>query len=152
MNPRAISTIFWLTAVLGAGTAAAQQPATVARLTNLEGTVLVSQDNAMVAAAPNQRVAVGTRVLTTAGAKAVVNYDTGCEVTLNENERFTVRVGECPALMSDVVALGAAPGAIGGGVGAAAGSGIGTIIGIPAIGAVGYGAYELFRTRPVSSN
>ena len=152
MNLRSITTLFSLAAVLGAQSAIAQQPATVARLTNLQGTVLVSQDNAMVAATPDQRVAVGTRVLTTAGAKVVVNYDTGCDVILNENERFTIRVGECPVLLSEVVGLGPSPVAVGGAVAAAGGTGLGTIIGVPAIGAVGYGVYELFRNKPVSSN
>ena len=62
-----------------AGTAFAQQPSP-AGLTNVEGNVLVSQGTAMVAAAPGQRVAVGQRVVTTAGARATVRYDTGCEV------------------------------------------------------------------------
>ena len=124
----------------------------MARLTGLEGNVLVSQGDALVAAANNQRVAVGTRILTTAGGRVVVNYDAGCEVKLKENERFTVRVGECGALVGEVVALGPAPGAIGGGLGAAAGVSTGDILGAALIGGIGIGAYALFSRPSVSPN
>ncbi len=91
-------------AAVGAGSALAQQ-GTVARLTNLEGGVMVSQGDGMAAAVKDQRVAPGTRVITLAGGKVVVNYDVGCDVSLKENQRFTVRTGECAALVADVVTL-----------------------------------------------
>lgn len=160
MNLRRIRTsltLLGLAATLGASVASAQQPAAVARLTNMEGQVLVSQGDAMVAATANQRVTVGTRVLTTAGAKVVVNYDVGCDVALKSNERFTVRMGECGVLATEVVALGPAPGAIGGGVGAATTaavgtSTVGTIGAVAVVGGLGWGTYEIFRDKSVSPN
>ena len=160
MNLRAIRTslaLLGLAATLGAPVVSAQQPAAVARLTNMEGQVLVSQGDAMVAATANQRVTVGTRVLTTAGARVVVNYDTGCDVALKPNERFTVRLGECGVLATEVVALGPAPGAIGGGVGAATTaavgtSTVGTIGAVAVVGGLGWGTYEIFRDKSVSPN
>ncbi len=63
-------------------------------LADLEGNVLVSQGDAMVAGTTaNQRVPVGTRVVTTSGAKVTISYDVGCDVRLKENERFTVSIG-----------------------------------------------------------
>ena len=83
-------------AAAGRGPALAQQQDTVAKLADLEGNVLVSQGDAMVAGTANgQRVAVGTRVVTTAGAKVTISYDVGCDVRLKENERFTVNIGAC---------------------------------------------------------
>jgi len=150
MNIRGIATVLGLATVLGTVLAAAQEPATVARLVNLEGNVLVSQDDAMVAATNNERVAVGTRVLTMKGASVVVSYDVGCDVRLKENERFTVRLGECGVLAGEVVSLGPAPGAIGGGLGVPEGvSPIGPAI--LTVG-IGIGLYELFKNPSVSPN
>ena len=136
-------------AAFAAGPALAQQPQnTVAKLKDMQGNVLVSQGDAMTAGAHDQRLAVGTRVVTTAGAKVTISYDIGCDITLNANERFTVRAGECGALMKEVVALGPAEGAIGGGAAgtvAAAGttgSGIGTFLGVGAVAAGGVAIYE----------
>ena len=152
MNIRAVSTVLGLAVALGAGAAIAQQPTTVGRLTGLEGDVLVSQDDAMVAAANNQRVAVGTRVVTLAGAKVVIDYDVGCNVALKENERFTVRLGECAALVSQVVDLGPAPGAIGGGVGAATTAAAGDLTGIGIATAGSVGAVIYFFQESNSAN
>ena len=91
-------------AMIGTANVLAQQN-TVASLTNLEGSVMVSQGDGMVAAVKGQRVAVGTRVLTLAGGSVVIDYDIGCDITLKENQRFTVRTGECGALLADVVTL-----------------------------------------------
>ena len=134
---------------------AAAQPAQsgVAALKDMEGTVLVNQGDAMVAATPDQRLPVGARVVTTAGAKVTINYDAGCDVRLNENQRFTVRVGPCGILLAEVEALGPAAGAIGGeAVASAAGAEIGTIAGIGGIAALAAGAVALFRNNPVSPN
>jgi hypothetical protein len=150
MNTRGVATVFCLAIGLGAGYATAQEPTPVAHLTHLQGNVLVSKDDAMVAAANNEPLALGTRVLTTKAASAVVEYGDGCIIQLKENERFTVDKGSCSALAAGVVALGPAPGAIGGGVaaGGAIGGGLGPEVLIPiAIG--GVGLYELYK--PVSS-
>jgi hypothetical protein len=155
-----------IVAALAAGTAFAQQSQrTVAKLKDMQGNVLVSQGDAMAAGANDQRLAIGTRVVTTAGAKVTINYDVGCDITLKENERFTVRDAACAVLAKEVVALGPAEGAIGGGTaGATAGSaagatagasglgGVGTVVGAVGFTAVGVGAYETFKKNTVSPN
>lgn len=157
MNIRAISTSIGFAAALVAGSALAQQQGTVARLTGLEGNVLVSQGDAMVAGSNGQRLGVGTRVVTTAGAKVTINYDVGCDVPLKENQRFTLRLGECAVLLAEVVPLGPAAGAIGGGTVAAGGTAAGVsttavVLGVAAIGVLGYGTYEAFKNDNVSPN
>jgi hypothetical protein len=157
MDLRRISTGIVVAAALAAGSAAAQQQGTIARLSDIEGNVLVSQGDAMVAGSSGQRVPVGTRVVTTAGAKVTINYDFGCDVRLKENERFTVRVGACAALLAAVEALGPAAGAIGGGTAAAGGtatalSATGVVFGAAAIGGLGYGVYQVFKSDNVSPN
>ena len=59
-------------------------------------------------AAKDQRVRIDARVVTTAGAKVTIHYDRGCDVRLEENQRFTVsnRCG-CCALVAAVVPVGA---------------------------------------------
>jgi hypothetical protein len=94
MTSRTISAGLMLAAAFAAGIAFAQQSApagTVARLTGVQGNVLVSQADAMAAAANEQRLAPGARVITTAGASATVVYDKACNVALGENRRYTVR-------------------------------------------------------------
>ena len=102
--------------VLFTGTALAQQPGnTVARLTNAEGNVLVSEGDALVTGSNDQRLTVGQRITTTTGATVTVSYDAGCDIRLKENERFTVTTGPCAVLAGQVESLGPAAGAIGGG-------------------------------------
>ncbi len=95
MKARAISGLAtWaiaLTAACIAGPVFAQQQGSVARLTGVQGNVLVSQTDGMAAAANGQKLAPGVRIITTAGAKATVTYDKGCTVNLGENRRYTVR-------------------------------------------------------------
>lgn len=146
MRIRAVVTILGIAAALAAGAAAAQQAATIARLSGLEGGVMVSQADSMVAAGNDQRVAAGTRVVTLAGGKVMIKYDTGCEVELKQNQRFTVRNGECAVLLTEVVSLGPAPTV------AAAGVSTGMVLGIVGVAGLGYGAYELFRDKSVSPN
>lgn len=149
-------------AAVVAGSAFAQQPNqnTVARLTDLQGNVLVSQGDAMVAGSVNQRLPVGTRVVTTGGAKVTINYDVGCDVRLNENQRSTVRAAPCAILLAEVETLGPAAGAIGGGTaaGAATAGGTAGIMGTTLAGIVvpaaviGVGVYETFKKNAVSPN
>lgn len=110
----------------------------------------------MVAGANDRRLAVGTRVVTTTGAKVTINYDVGCDIRLKENERFTVVVGPCAALLASVESLGPAAGAIGGGTAgttAAAGAATGNVAAIISTGVIaGVGIYELTRKHPVSPN
>ena len=160
-RPLATLCIAMLAASLAASASFAQQPQnTVAKLKDMQGNVLVSQGDAMAAGAPDQRLAVGTRVVTTAGAKVTISYDIGCDITLNANERFTVRTGECGALMKEVVALGPAEGAIGGGTAGttaataagAAGAGLPTLVGIGVVVGSGIYAYDAWKRSVVSPN
>jgi hypothetical protein len=154
MNIPRLSLGFAVAAMLGAGPALAQQ-GTVAKLEDLTGDVLVSQGEAMVAGSNGQRVAVGTRVVTTAGSQVTINYDFGCDVRLNENQRFTVNLGACAALLAGVESLGPAAGAIGGGTAVASGAGLtlggaGVGLGVTALSA---GLYVGLRdSAPVSPN
>jgi len=154
MNMRVISTVIAFTAALFAGSAFAQQQGTVAKLSDVEGNVLVSQGDAMVAGSNGQRLVAGTRVVTTAGAKVTIDYDFGCDVRLKENERFTVNLGACAALLSAVEP--AAAGAIGGGAvaggTATALSAGGAVFSAAAVAGVGYGVYQVFKKDNVSPN
>jgi hypothetical protein len=157
MNIRRFSMGFALAAAFGAGSALAQQQGAVAKLVDIEGNVLVSQGDAMVAATNDQRVPAGTRVVTTAGAKVTINYDFGCDVRLKENERFTVALGACAALLTQVTPVGPAAGAIGGTTAAVGGtvtamSVPGLVFSAAIVGGLGYGAYETFRNKSVSPN
>jgi len=144
--------------LLGASALAQQKDNTVAKLKDAEGNVLVSQGDAMVAGANDERLAVGQRVTTTTGAAVTVSYDVGCDIRLKENERFTVSVGPCAVLLGQVESLGPAAGAIGGGtagtttaistVGLAGGATALLITGVIA----GVGIYEMSRKVPVSPN
>ncbi len=116
----------------------------VARLLDLEGNVLASRDDAMIAAANDQRVVSGTRVLTTAGAGVLVRFDSGCDVRLKENERFTVRVADCRCLIGEVAQVG--PGQ------ALAAGATDPTLRLIGVGAFGVGAYEFFKKPSVSPN
>jgi hypothetical protein len=84
-----------------ADAAQAQQPASsrpVARITGVQGNVLVSQADGMAAATSGQPLPPGARIITTAGAKATISYERGCVVDLGENRRYIVReAAECVA-------------------------------------------------------
>jgi len=145
MKHRAILTILGFAAALTATVAAAQQP-TIARLSAATGGVMVSQGDAMVAAAPGLRIGPGQRVLTTAGASATVTFDNGCVIPLKENQRFTVTGGECAALLASVATIGPIAAATAGGV---VGSGL---IPLATIGVLlGYGVYETYNSDPSGS-
>ena len=157
MNVRCISMGLAVVAALGAGPALAQQQGTVAKLADLEGNVLVSQGDAMVAGTNGQRLPAGARVLSTAGAKVTIIYDFGCDVRLKENERFTVDMGACGALLASVQTVGPGAGAIGGGTAAAGGTATtmsvaGGVFAAAAVGGLGYGAYQVFKSDSVSPN
>jgi hypothetical protein len=120
-------------AVLAAAFAATLAPAQgegVARLKDVKGNVLVSQQAGLVSGGEASRLAEHTRVITTAGAEVIVVYDNGCEVRLRENQRFEVVMDKaCAALVAESL-FGQAP--------ASAGVGIAALF-IPA-GGVGIGA------------
>ena len=140
-----------------ASLASAQQAGPVATITQMEGSVLVSQPDGMVTANKGERLSVGTRVVTTARSRATILYDNGCDIYLVDNERHTIRVDECAALRRDVAKLGPAPGAIGGGTGGVvtANAAAGLTTGVGVLGVIGVAAiagYESFRNNPVSPN
>jgi hypothetical protein len=98
---RAVSGAVALVAALAAGVLLAQQsaaPRPIARLTGVQGNVLVSDADGLAAAANDQKLAPGVRIITTGGAKVTITYDRGCIVDLGENRRYTVREqAECAA-------------------------------------------------------
>jgi hypothetical protein len=63
---------------------------TVAKLTDLKGNVLVSRESGLASGANTLRLVPGTRIITTANSHVVIEYDDGCRVTLEENQRFEV--------------------------------------------------------------
>ena len=63
---------------------------TIARLADVRGNVLVSRDFGIASAGEALRLLPDTRVLTTANAAVVVQYDDGCRVHLEANQRFVV--------------------------------------------------------------
>ena len=88
----------------------AQAAPTVAKLKNVKGTVLVTQGDAMVAATAGQAVPAGARIVTTAGSVVTVSMDKGCEVTLRENQRLSVRdYGNCAQLTAAIEGTGIVP-------------------------------------------
>jgi hypothetical protein len=101
MITRANCMLLTLAIVLAAGATHAQQPAAsrpIARVTGLQGNVLVSQADGMAAAVNGQELAPGARLITTAGAKLTITYNAGCLVNMGENQRYTVReAAECTA-------------------------------------------------------
>ena len=73
---------------------------TIAKLADMKGNVLVSGESGLTTGADAMRVSKGMRVLTTANARVVVQYDDGCRVTLEENQRFVVDDRACAILMT----------------------------------------------------
>jgi hypothetical protein len=100
-SPRTSFVPFFVAGLLAVSASHAQQPAStrpIARLTGIQGNVLVSQTDGMAAATSGQQLPPGTRVITTGGAKATVSYASGCVVDLGENRRYIVReAAECTA-------------------------------------------------------
>ncbi len=77
--------------ILAAFSSAAQSgDGTVARLVDLDGSVLVSRDSTLRSGDEAQRLLPGTRVLTTLQAKVVVEFDDGCRVRLERGQRLEV--------------------------------------------------------------
>ena len=115
---------------------------TIARLRDVNGNVLVSNDSGLATGDEALRLVPGTRVITTANSQVVVEYDDGCRVTLKENERFEVEKGKpCALLLAQPYGI----------VVAAAGATIipGVIVGV--IGAAALGVLIDSRTRTTAS-
>ena len=97
----------------------------VATLKSVEGNVLVSQETGLASADAKARLGEGSRVITTANAKAVVAYDDGCEVKVDPNQRLEIdadkpcreRVVQADSILKEPAGL-----ALMGGTGAAGGA------------------------------
>lgn len=64
----------------------------VARLRGVVGNVLVSGETGLSSAEGSVALLEGSRVITTADAKAVVAYKDGCEVRLEANQRLEIEI------------------------------------------------------------
>jgi hypothetical protein len=70
---------------------------TIARLVGLRGSVLVAGDSVIASVDEGSLLRENSRVLTTANAAVVVEFDGGCRVRLGRNQRFVVsRQAACP--------------------------------------------------------
>jgi len=79
---------------------AQQKDGTVAKLIEITGNVLVSRDSGLTTGTEAMRLLPKTRILTTANARAIIEYDDGCRVRMEANQRFEVeRDRECAALV-----------------------------------------------------
>lgn len=79
---------------------AQQKDGTVAKLVEIAGNVLVSRDSGLTTGTEAMRLLPKTRILTTANARAIIEYDDGCRVRMEANQRFEVeRDRECAALV-----------------------------------------------------
>jgi hypothetical protein len=102
------------TALLAAASGVAQQPqprdGTIARLTDVNGNVLVSREAGLASGNEALRLLPGTRVITTSNSEVVIEYDNGCRVRLKENQRFEVESGKpCALLIASPQAIIVAP-------------------------------------------
>lgn len=72
---------------------------TIARLVEMSGSVLVSHSFNMASANEGLRLMPGTSVLTTANSAVTVEYDNGCRVKLERNQRFVLESKPCLVLV-----------------------------------------------------
>lgn len=70
--------------------AGSQEPKPVAQLESVEGSVLVSNPTGLSAGGKGTRLTTGTRVITPANGKALVQFDNGCSVRLEPNQRLVI--------------------------------------------------------------
>jgi hypothetical protein len=91
MMTRRIACLPVAAAVLLAAQGLSARETAVARLVDVSGNVLVSNEVSTASTGENLRLAPGTRVLVTLNSKATIVYDDGCRVRLAAGERFDVR-------------------------------------------------------------
>jgi hypothetical protein len=72
---------------------------TIARLVEMSGSVLVSHDYNIASANEGLRLLPGTSVLTTANSAVIVEFDNGCRVKLERNQRFVLQDKPCLTLV-----------------------------------------------------
>ena len=123
----------------------------VATLKSVEGNVLVSGEAGLGSADSKSRLVESSRVITTANATAVVEYDDGCEVKLEPNQRLEIdsdkpckeRVVQAESILKEPAGLMLAGGAgAAGGAAAAAltgslGAGVVGVAGVAGVAAIG---------------
>jgi len=99
-----------LAAFAAAMPAAGDGPATIAKLKDVHGNVLVSRASGLGAGSDGTRLAEGVRVITANSSEVVVQYDNGCEVRLKPNQRFQVeRDKPCAFLVAQPESILATP-------------------------------------------
>lgn len=114
--------------VYGASVHAAEEP--VAKITTVEGAgALVNDGQRLVSATPGMPLWPGFIVEAPEGGKAVVRYDNGCEIAVEERQRLEIaELDECRKLVAllsggaAAVGAGAAIAGLGGGLGFVAGT------------------------------
>jgi len=120
-NAHSIIAIGALVSGLLAATSAiaqSEQSGTVARLKDVIGNVLVTQQAGLAAGTEAQRLTKGTRIITTANSEVVVVFDNDCEVRMRENQRLDIEDKPCAAMIpvsfgGTVLAAGAGAGLAG---------------------------------------
>ncbi|MEO5694265.1 MAG: hypothetical protein ABIQ72_14150 [Usitatibacter sp.] len=85
---------------------------TVAKLVEVQGSVLVSRDAGLVSGVELQRLLPGTRIITTANSGTIIEYDDGCRVRMKENQRFEVEKDRDCSLLAALPIIDA-PAAVG---------------------------------------
>lgn len=100
MKPRIIAAAALVALAFAPQSFAQQKDGTVAKLIEITGNVLVSRDSGLTTGTEAMRLLPKTRILTTANARAIIEYDDGCRVRMEANQRFEVeRDRECSALL-----------------------------------------------------
>jgi len=109
----------------------------VARLRDVVGNVLLSGESGLSSVEGPVALLEGSRVITTAGAKAVVVYKDGCEVSLGPNERLEIEKDlPCSERILLAQSIFLQPGALAAGAAGAAGGAAAAVLGgaIPVTG------------------
>ena len=132
-------------AVVALSTANAATPVTL--LGAVQGSVMVNQGDVYEPALAGKALNAGDQLLVLQGGEALVNYASGCQVTLGGNE--VLRIGtedacSTPAAAAVNQAIGSTSSSGGGTGSGGGGTSTGDLIGLGAtLAAAGYAAYEI---------
>jgi hypothetical protein len=100
-----------LIALLAAVTAVsvwAQEPKVIGKIVNVAGLVTVTRGDSLVNATNDAPLMADSRIVTTGSGKATLQFDNGCDITLENNQSITVKDGQtCTALWAAVNSNGA---------------------------------------------
>jgi hypothetical protein len=101
------STLNTLAALLLLGTgsmASAQEPAQIATLNEVEGTIMVDQGKGFVTVKGDTVLKEGDRVVTLGGSSAKITFADGCKAQLKANNMMTItRTLGCKADIAEIV-------------------------------------------------